>query len=99
MCIRDSAITRRETAAAMGAIEAVVKAMKQHETSGPMQEVGAATLRLIVHKVPELREKALGLGAKDEWVKPISQGGGFLSFRKGFGFGTSRRKQPKSPAP
>ena len=57
-----------------------------------MQEVGAATLRLLVHRVPELRNKAQKLGASDEWIKPIQQNNsGILSFRK-FGFGTTRRK-------
>ena len=39
-------------------------------------QVGQATLRLIVHKLPDLRTKALSVGAQEEWVKPISQGGG-----------------------
>ena len=43
-----------------------------------------------------MRQKALAIGAKEEWVKPISQGsGGILSFRKGFGFSTTRRKKDK----
>jgi len=94
----DHAIIRRQEAAKEGGLEAVVSAVKTHYESAPMQEVGAATLRLIVHKVPELRTKAIACGAHEDWVKPISQGGGFLSFRKGFGFGTSRRKS-KSPGP
>jgi len=96
----DHSLTRRTTAATEGAIEAVVKAMQKHVDSPPMQEVGQATLRLIVHKLPDLRTKALSVGAQEEWVKPISQGGGgMFSFRRSFGFGTSRRNKPKTPAP
>jgi len=92
----EHALTRRQKAAQEGAIEAVVKAMQKHIDSPPMQEVGQATLRLIVHKLPDLRTKALSVGAQEEWVKPISQSsGGLFSFRRGFGFGTSRRKPPK----
>jgi len=90
-----NATDRRKAASDEGAIEAVVAAMKKHQESSPMQEVGQATLRLIVHRVNELRVKALELGAQADWVKPISQGGGILSFRK-VGFGTSRRKQKAS---
>ena len=51
-----------------------------------------ATLRLMVHRVPRLHDEAISLGAKAEWVKPIREGGGIVSFRK-FGFGTSRKKR------
>ena len=61
-----------------------------------MQEVGAATLRLVVHRVAELRARAVELGAREEWVKKIEQGGGILSFRKGFGFSTTRRKKQQT---
>ena len=89
------AITRRQAASSEGAIEAVVEAMNRHSGSAPMQEVGAATLRLIVHKVGDLREKALKAGANPEWVKPIQQksGNSLLSFRNGFG---TRRASTKS---
>ena len=61
--------------------------------AAPMQEVGAATLRLLVHRVPELRTKAQKLGANEEWIKPIVQNnGGLMSFRK-FGFGTTRSRK------
>ena len=70
-----------------------------------MQEVGAATLRLLVHRVREMRERAIELGANPDWVKPIAhgQGGGggtgrpgMMSFR-GFGFSTSRMKRGAKP--
>lgn len=86
------ATTRRERAAEEGALKTVLDAIKRHQASAPMQEVGAATLRLMVHRVHSLRDEALKLGAQPEWVKPIREGGGILSFRK-VGFGTSRRKQ------
>jgi len=86
------ALTRRQEAGAAGAIEAVVAATKEHAESAPMLDVGAATLRLIVHKVSALKTRAIKAGAKEEWVKPIAQGGGILSFRK-IGFGTSRRNR------
>ena len=89
------AVVRRKTAAEKGAIAAVIDAMKTHEASAPMQEVGAATLRLLVHRVDELRKQAIDAGAAPEWVKPINQGGGILSFRK-LGFGTSRRRNKGS---
>jgi len=93
----EQAIERRRGAAAAGAISAVVDAMKQHESIPAAQEVGVATLRLIVHKVPELRQTAVNAGANPDWVKPISkEGGGILSFRKGFG--TSRRVRAQQKA-
>ena len=61
-------------------------------TTPACRDVGAATLRLIVHKVSALKTRAIKAGAKEEWVKPIAQGGGILSFRK-IGFGTSRRNR------
>jgi len=92
----DNAVKRRRTAGEHGALEAVITAMKTHSDSAPMQEVGCATLRLVVHRVGDLRQKAIALGAEESWVKPISQGGGILSFRKGFGFSTTRRKNAKN---
>jgi hypothetical protein len=88
------AITRRQKSAESGALEAVVQAIKTHNTNGPMVDVGAATLRLLVHRVADLRQRAMDAGAQAEWVKPIALGGGgggILSFRK-LGFGTSRRR-------
>ena len=90
------AITRREAAGAEGALEAVIDAIRNHSQSSTIQEVGMATLRLMVHRVTNLREEAVKLGAQPEWVKPIKEGGGVMSFRKGFGFGTSRKA--KKPA-
>ena len=56
----DAAATdRRKGAAQCGAIAAVVKAMELHEHIPAAQEVGVATLRLMVHKVPELRTQAV----------------------------------------
>jgi len=94
------AIVRRNAAAKEEAIKAVVSAMKAFEESAPMQEVGSATLRLIVHRVPELRVQALELGAPPEWVKPISQnsGTGMFSSRLNLGFGTTRRKKAAAGA-
>jgi len=86
----DLAISRRKEAAKAGAIRAVVEAMKAHSSIPAAQEVGVATLRLIVHKVPELRKQAEEDGAAPEWVKSVTkEGGGIMSFRKGFG--TSRK--------
>ena len=70
--------------------------MNAHKTIPAAQEVGVATLRLIVHKVPELRQRALEEGALSEWVKPaVEKGnGGILSFRGGFG--TKRAKAKKN---
>merc|ERR1719387_2617752 len=91
------ATERRKGAAEAGAIDAVIAAMKRHEAIPAAQEVGVATLRLIVHKVPELRTTAVSAGASADWVKPISkEGGGILSFRKGFG--TSRRMAKRNAA-
>ena len=63
--------------------------MNAHQNIPAAQEVGVATLRLMVHKVAELREKAIQEGAKPEWVKPVAkESGGIMSFRRGIG--TSR---------
>ena len=86
------AITRRETCAAEGGLKTVLDAIANHAGSVTIQEVGVATLRLMVHRVPRLHDEAISLGAKAEWVKPIREGGGIVSFRK-FGFGTSRKKR------
>ena len=91
------AITRRESAAAEGGLKAVLDAIVKHSDSVAIQEVGVATLRLMVHRVTTLRDEAIKLGAQPDWVKPIREGGGILSFRK-FGFGTSRKSKPQKPA-
>ena len=91
----DNAVERRKAAGEAGAIELVINAMKSHVDSSPMQEVGSATLRLMVHRVKDLKDRALKGGAAEEWVKPIREGGGILSFRK-VGFGTSRRNKGKN---
>ena len=67
-----------------------------------MVDVGISTLRLMVHRVPELRTKAMEIPRVNaEWVKPIqgTQGtSGIMSFRSKFGFSTTRRaKAAKSP--
>ena len=76
----------------------VLTAMKQHVTIPAAQEVGVATLRLICHLVPELRQTAVDAGANPEWLKPISkvEGGIIPSFRRGFG--TSRRVRAQQKA-
>lgn len=85
------AIKRRERADKDGAIEAVLAVIKVHE-SREIMDTCVAALRLAVDRMSHLREKAKGLGAHDDWVKPITKegGGSLLSFRGGFG--TSRRK-------
>jgi len=87
----DKALKRRKTSNEQGAIEAVLKVIKKHETKEIMDTCVAA-MRLTVDRMPELRKKAKELGAHDDWVKPITKegGGSLLSFRGGFG--TSRRK-------
>jgi len=97
----EQAIERRKGAAAAGAISAVVAAMKQHVSIPAAQEVGVATLRLIVHKVPELRQTAVNAGANPDWLKPISkvEGGVIPSFRRGFGTSRRVRAQQKAQQP
>ena len=64
--------------------------------AAPMQEVCAATLRLVVHRINELRSRAIELGVAPESVKPINQGNsGMMSFRK-FGFGTTRGRKKQN---
>ena len=93
----DMAIHRRQSAAKAGALKAVIDAMNAHHAIPAAQEVGAATLRLILHKVPTLREEAIKLGAKPEWVKPfVKETGketGMTSMRRmvATSIGTSRR--------
>jgi hypothetical protein len=90
----DMAIHRRQKAADVGALKAVIDAMNAHHAIPAAQEVGAATLRLILHKVPGLREEAIKLGAKPEWVKPfVKETTGMTSFRRiaATGIGTGRR--------
>jgi hypothetical protein len=57
----ENAVKRRRTAGEHGALEAVITAMKTHSDSAPMQEVGCATLRLVVHRVGDLRQKAIAV--------------------------------------
>ena len=93
----DQAVNRRQSAAKAGALKAVIDAMNAHHAIPAAQEVGAATLRLILHKVPTLREEAIKLGAKPEWVKPfVKETGketGMTSMRRmvATSIGTSRR--------
>jgi hypothetical protein len=90
----EMAIHRRQKAADVGALKAVIDAMNAHHAIPAAQEVGAATLRLILHKVPGLREEAIKLGAKPEWVKPfVKETTGMTSFRRiaATGIGTGRR--------
>lgn len=90
----DMSIYRRQKAADAGALKAVIDAMNAHHAIPAAQEVGAATLRLILHKVPTLREEAIKLGAKPEWVKPfVKETTGITSFRRftTTGIGTGRR--------
>ena len=53
------AIPRRKQAAAAGALRATVSMITRHEDEPAAKEVGVATLRLIVHKTPELRKQAI----------------------------------------
>lgn len=94
----EHAVVRRRAAASQGALEATMAAIRQHEASSPtLMEVAVATLRLMVHRADDIRERAKELGAAPDWIKPIVQpaeggsNGGLFSFRK-LGFGTSRRK-------
>jgi hypothetical protein len=90
----DMAIHRRQSAADAGALKAVIGAMNAHHAIPAAQEVGVATLRLILHKVPTLREEAIKLGAKPEWLDPlVKEMRVMTSFRRmaATGFGTGRR--------
>jgi hypothetical protein len=42
----------------------------------------------------------LAAGAEEQWVQPIggSSGGGFFSFRKGWGTGRSKKKEVEAQA-
>jgi hypothetical protein len=55
----ERAVARRQTSAQVGAIEAVLQSMKTHSVISQAQEVGIATLKLIVHKAPDVRQKAI----------------------------------------
>lgn len=68
----EHALVRRQVAADEGAIEAVLAAMRRCETIQSMRDVSRATLRLLVHHLPELRSKAQALGARPEWVKEFA---------------------------
>jgi len=86
-------VDRRSGAAECGAIAAVVNAMKAHKEIPAAQEIGIATLRLIVYKAPALQAQAMNEGASADWVKP--ERGGILSFRFK-GFGTQRRQKARA---
>lgn len=89
----EHAVGRRRKAAEAGAIETTVQAMRSYPDLQPAQEVGIATLRLMVHKCKENKEIALAQGVKPEDLEvPGTKSGGILSFR---GFGTQRRRSGK----
>eukprot|EP00325_Prymnesiales_sp_UTEX-LB-985_P031530 CAMPEP_0174720996 /NCGR_PEP_ID=MMETSP1094-20130205/35104_1 /TAXON_ID=156173 /ORGANISM="Chrysochromulina brevifilum, Strain UTEX LB 985" /LENGTH=78 /DNA_ID=CAMNT_0015921595 /DNA_START=232 /DNA_END=468 /DNA_ORIENTATION=- len=53
------------------------------------KEVGVVTVQLMVHRMPELREKAIAAGAKPEWLKDSNS---TPRSNRIFGtFGTSRK--------
>ena len=94
----DMAIHRRQSAAKAGALKAVIDAMNAHHAIPAAQEVGVTTLRLIIDKVPGLREEAIKLGAKPEWLDPLvkemtGMASSMTSFRRmaATGIGTARR--------
>ena len=81
-----------------GALKAVIDAMNAHHAIPAAQEVGVTTLRLIIDKVPGLREEAIKLGAKPEWLDPLvkemtGMTSSMTSFRRmaATGIGTARR--------
>ena len=88
----ENAVERRQKAAAAGAIETTVQAMRAYPDLPVAQEVGIATLKLMVHKCADNKAMALAQGVPEEQLEPPSSKGkgGFLSFRTGFG--TQRRK-------
>lgn len=59
---------RKEKAAAVGAIEEVVKAMAAHADDASVQELGARALANITHRSEPLRKKAVESGARTEWL-------------------------------
>ena len=94
----DQAVNRRQSAAKAGALKAVIDAMNAHHAIPAAQEVGVTTLRLIIDKVPGLREEAIKLGAKPEWLDPLvkemtGMTSSMTSFRRmaATGIGTARR--------
>ena len=89
----EHAVDRRRKAAEAGAIEATVQAMRSYPDLQPAQEVGIATLRVMVHRCKENKEIALTQGVKQEDLEVrATKSGGILSFR---GFGTQRRRSGK----
>ena len=96
LCYGDDAdaLNRRARAGADGVINGIVTAYKRHPE---IRETCIAACRLTVDRMPDLRQQAQRLGAGDDAVKPITkEGGGFLSFRGGFG--TSRKRANKAKA-
>jgi hypothetical protein len=92
----ENVLERRKQAASVGVIEATVTAMAKYEES-PIAPNIIVALRLVVDRLPDQRQRATALGAKTDWVKPVTkEGGGYLlSFRGGFG--TNRSSKPKTP--
>lgn len=99
-CIGDDprALTRRQMADGAGAIEAVLVAMREHTAAAPwFHEVGAATLRRLVHKVKTSRAKAVQLGAREAWLRQPTEDTGIVSSRSAGGSGTSRLTKGRPP--
>ena len=88
----------RTQAAAVGVIEATVAAMLKYEES-PIAPNIIVALRLVVDRLPDQRQRATALGAKADWVKPVTKegGGSFLSFRSGFGTNRSSNRDKTPP--
>ena len=93
LCYGDDpeALNRRRHAADDGAIEAVVSVLNQHPE---INDTCCSSLRLCVDRMPDLRQRAVNLGAPEEAVKPITkESGGLLSFRTGWGTSRSRKRE------
>ena len=93
LCYGDDpeALSRRRHAADDGAIEAVVSVLNQHPE---IHDTCCSSLRLCVDRMPDLRQRAVNLGAPEEAVKPITkESGGLLSFRTGWGTSRSRKRE------
>lgn len=94
----ENVLQRRKQAAAVGVIEATVAAMLKYEES-PIAPNIIVALRLVVDRLPDQRQRATALGAKADWVKPVTKegGGSFLSFRSGFGTNRSSNRDKTPP--
>jgi len=93
-------LIRRREAVQAGGVEAVLAAMDKFAALKGSNEVGVVTLQLMVHRMPELREKALAAGVKPEWLRESGSPSGSSSrSARIFGtFGTSRKNDYMRPA-